>query len=128
MSAATSTNTNVAETVDSYLASLAEADGATRSTLLARAFIPECRYSDPHHDLAGYEAFDAAIVNVVTAYPGFRFQRTTGIDAHHEFVRFGWEFRGPDGSVPLAGMDVGVLANDGRLEAIVGFHGELPAA
>ena len=124
----TATSTSVAETVDTYLASLSEADATTRKALLARAFVPECRYSDPHHDLAGYEAFEGAIVNVVTQYPGFRFQRTTGVDAHYEFVRFGWEFRGPDGSVPLAGMDAGVLAGDGRLEAIVGFHGELPAA
>jgi hypothetical protein len=47
------------------------------------------------------------------------------IDSHHDQLRFAWQVVGPDGSVPVAGIDVGVLAPDGRLERITGFFGEL---
>ena len=33
----------------------------------------------------------------------------------------------PDGAVVVAGIDVGALADDGRLERITGFFGEAPA-
>ncbi len=62
-----------------------------------------------------------------THFPGHSFRRTTGIDAHHEFVRFGWELVGPDGAVAIAGYDVGELADDGRLRRITGFFGDPPA-
>ena len=34
---------------------------------------------------------------------------------------------GPDGTVAVSGIDVGELADDGRLRRITGFFGELPA-
>jgi hypothetical protein len=125
---ATATTTNVTETVDTYLRSLTEADPAQRPAMIARAWSPEGRYLDPHHDLAGYAAIEAAIAGVVAAYPGFAFRRTTTVDAHHECIRFGWEFTGPDGVAVLTGMDVGVLGGDGRLASITGFHGDLAPA
>jgi hypothetical protein len=61
-------------------------------------------------------------------YPGHRFRRASGIDAHHDHLRFAWELVTPDGTVALAGMDVGEVAGDGRLRRITGFFGELPTA
>lgn len=50
-----------------------------------------------------------------------------GVDTHHGHLRFAWELVGPDGQVAVAGVDVGELAEDGRLRRIVGFFGDLPA-
>jgi hypothetical protein len=68
----------------------------------------------------GQEGIDAMIEAVQARFPGYRFRRTSKIDAHHDRVRFSWEL-GPDGGAPLAGgLDVGVIA-DGRLRSITGF-------
>jgi hypothetical protein len=61
-------------------------------------------------------------------YPGHRFVRTSAVDAHHDVVRFTWELVGPDGTVAFGGLDVGQLADDGRLRRISGFIGDLAAA
>jgi hypothetical protein len=58
-------------------------------------------------------------------YPGHTFRRTSGIDAHHEHLRFSWDLVGPDGAVVLAGVDVGDISEDGRLQRITGFFGDL---
>jgi hypothetical protein len=59
-------------------------------------------------------------------YPGHRVRRTTGIDRHHDQLRFGWELFAPDGSITVAGLDVCDLAPDGRIQRITGFFGDLP--
>ena len=64
---------------------------------------------------------------VQAQYPGYKFRRTSGVDGHHDAVRFGWELFGPDGTVLVAGIDVGVLV-DGKLRSITGFFGDLPEA
>jgi hypothetical protein len=61
-------------------------------------------------------------------FPGHRFRRLSGIDAHHDLLRFAWELAAPDGTVTVAGIDVGAVAPDGRLRAITGFFGDLPQA
>ena len=43
-------------------------------------------------------------------FPDHEVRLTSGIDAHHELVRFSWQVVGPDGSVPVAGIDIGVEA------------------
>ena len=59
--------------------------------------------------------------------PGHRFRRASGVDAHHDRLRFAWELLAPGGEVVLAGLAVGKLAPDRRLRRITGFFGELPA-
>ena len=72
-------------------------------------------------------ALGAMVAAVQARFPGHRFYRTSGVDVHHDQVRFAWELRGPDGAVAAAGIDVGGLASDGRLSRITGFFGEVPA-
>ena len=59
-------------------------------------------------------------------YPAHTFRRTTGVDAHHTYARYGWELVAPDGTVAVAGTDVVTLDADGRIATIVGFFGDLP--
>ncbi len=117
---------DVAATVDTYLAMWNETDPERRAALIAEAWAPDARYADPMLEAEGYERLSELVAGVHAQLPGHRFRRTSGIDEHHGLVRFAWELATPDGAVAVAGLDVGVLAEDGRLRQIMGFFGELP--
>src|SRR3954471_16527697 len=119
---------DITTTVDTYLAMWNETDPDRRAEHIRRAWADDGRYVDPLQEAQGHAALGEMVASIHAHYAGHRFRRTSGVDAHHDEVRFGWELAAPDGSVPVAGVDVGVLAPDGRLQAIVGFFGELPAA
>jgi hypothetical protein len=115
-------------TVDAYLASLDEPDAATRADLVARAWAPDGRYTDPLQELNGHDELAAMQPVVQEHYAGARFRRTSGIDAHHDSIRFAWDLTYPDGTEVNAGIDVGRVGPDGKLTSIVGFFGALPEA
>lgn len=71
--------------------------------------------------MTGHDALAGMGAAIAAQYPGHRFRRTTAIDAHHNQLRFGWEFRGPDQTVVVAGVDIAELR-------ITGFFGPLAAA
>ena len=119
---------DVTSTVDTYLAMWNETDLARRAQLVARAWAGDGRYVDPMLEAEGHEALSAMVTGVQAKFPNHRFRRVSGVDVHHEELRFGWELTGPDGAVVVAGLDVGALAPDGRLRRITGFFGDLPAA
>ena len=48
------------------------------------------------------------------------------MDHHHDKVRFGWALLDAAGAVLIEGIDFGEVAEDGRLQKIVGFFGPLP--
>ncbi|HEX8802637.1 MAG TPA: nuclear transport factor 2 family protein [Acidimicrobiales bacterium] len=115
-------------TVDTYLAMWNETDADRRTDLVERAWVDDGRYVDPLLEAEGHTALHAMAAGVHEQFPGHRFRRTSGIDGHHDQVRFGWELAGPDGAVAVAGIDVGEVADDGRLRRITGFFGDLPGA
>jgi hypothetical protein len=118
----------LAVVVDAYLDGLNETDAARRAELIASAWAADGRFLDPLLDARGHEALAAMVGDIQALYPGHRFARTSGIDTHHDKVRFSWEMRGPDGSLTVAGLDIAELADDGRLRTVTGFFGDLPAA
>jgi SnoaL-like protein len=118
--------TNTATVVDDYLAALSEGDAASRARLVSRAWDEDGRFVDPLLDVRGHEAIGDIAVAVREQFPGHTFRRTSGIDVHHDRVRFTWALVGPDGAVALSGIDVGEVAEDGRLRQIVGFFGDVP--
>jgi hypothetical protein len=75
----------------------------------------------------GHATLAAMVGGVQAKFPGHRFRRRSGVDTHHDQLRFAWDLVSPDGSVVVAGIDVGALAADGRLQRIAGFFGEAPA-
>jgi hypothetical protein len=121
-------STEVNTVVDAYLASLGETDPGRRAALIEKAWTPNGRYVDPARDITGKAAMEETIAGVQQHTPGVSFRRTSAVDVHHEYLRFSWDMVAPDGSVALVGIDVGTLADDGRLSSICGFFGELPAA
>jgi hypothetical protein len=118
---------DVTKTVDAYVATWNETDPAKRLETIRTAWTDEGHYVDPLMESKGHEGLSAMIEGVQAQFPGHRIRRTSGVDLHHTLIRFGWELVGDDGTVAVAGLDVGVLADDGRLSRIAGFLGDLPA-
>ena len=115
------------EIVDAYGAAWNEPDEAKRRALLERAWADDGAYTDPQSNVAGREALIALIGGMHSQMPGARIEATSGVDVHHDKLRFAWKFASGDGSMMIDGIDFGELADDGRLKTIVGFWGEPPA-
>jgi hypothetical protein len=112
--------------VDTYLAMWNEEDAAKRAEHIERAWAPDGRYVDPLLEAEGHDALSDMVASVHAHYPGHRFRRRSGIDTHHDELRFAWDLTAPDGSTTVAGVDIATLAGDGRLQRLTGFFGELP--
>ena len=119
---------DVSTMVDTYLAMWNETDAARRSEIIAHAWTRDGRYVDPLLEAEGYAALSDMVTGVQARFPGHHFRRISGVDIHHDQLRFAWELAAPDGAVVVAGIDVGALAPDGRLRRITGFFGNLPEA
>lgn len=124
----TTTVPDMATAIDRYFAMLNETDADRRAELAAQAWTDDGRYVDPLTLVEGPAAIAEMVGAAQAQFPGQRFARTSGIDAHHSVVRFSWELAADDGTVSVAGLDVGVVADDGRLSRIAGFFGPLPEA
>lgn len=126
----TTTNTEIipdhTATVDAYLAWWNATDQERRAALTAEVWTEDAAYYDPMFEAAGHEALSDMAAGVQAQFPGQRFTRTSGVDEHHGLVRFGWELGDGAGTVTVAGIDIGIVARDGRLNRIAGFFGPLP--
>ena len=114
-------------TVDTYLAAWNETDPAARARLVEEAWTPDATYLDPMLEAQGHAGIAEMAGTIQAAYPGHVFRRTTQVDGHHDLVRFGWELVAPDGTLTVAGIDVAELAEDGRLQHVRAFFGDLTA-
>jgi hypothetical protein len=113
--------------VDAWLIAYGEADVVRRNALIAETWSADGRLVDPPFEGTGHTELSGLVDVVLTHYAGHTFRRTTKVDAHHEFARYGWELVGPDGTVAVAGTDVVRFAADGKLAGVVGFFGALDA-
>ena len=120
--------TDITNTVDTYLSAWSEPDPARRAELIASVWTEDGRLVDPPLSGEGHDGISDMAEVLQQHYAGHRFRRTSGIDAHHDHLRFAWELVGPDGQVALTGLDVAQVTEDGRLRRVTGFFGELPAA
>jgi hypothetical protein len=128
---ATSTTTidmaDLTAVVDAWLTAYAEPDLAVRQALIAQTWTTDGKLVDPPFEGSGHQELSGLADVVLTHYAGHTFRRTTKVDAHHGFARYGWELVGADGTVAVAGLDVIRLADDGKLAGAVGFFGPLEA-
>ena len=113
--------------IDTYLAMWNETGSKRRAQLIEQAWAGNGHYVDPMFEAEGYAALAEMVAEVQAKFPGHRFRRRSGVDTHHNQLRFTWDLMSPDGTVIVAGIDVGALAADGRLQRITGFFGEAPA-
>ena len=123
----TNTTRHITSTVDTYISMWNEEDAARRAQQIEQAWVESGVYTDPLHEAEGYDGLNAMVEALHAGYPGYRFRRSTGVESHHDSVRFGWEFLKPDGTLHVAGTDIGTVAPDGRLHSIAGFFGDPPA-
>ncbi|MEY2582452.1 MAG: hypothetical protein QOE09_2301 [Ilumatobacteraceae bacterium] len=119
---------NTDTTIDQHLQAYAMADVDRRTALIAGAWNSEGELLDPPLEGRGHAEIGALADVVLTHYAGHRFVRTTAVDSHHGFARYGWELAGPDGSVAVSGIDVAQFDQAGKLLRIVGFFGPLESA
>jgi hypothetical protein len=120
--------TDLTTAIDTYLAAWNETDPAQRAELIGQVWATDGRLIDPPLASEGHAGISDHIAALHAQFPGHRFRRASGVDAHHDYLRVAWELVGPDGSVALAGMDVGEFNANGRLQRVTGFFGPLPAA
>jgi hypothetical protein len=114
-------------TVDTYLRAWTEPDAGRRAALIESAWCADGRLVDPPLTAEGHAGISDLAAALQAQFPGHTFRRVSGVDAHHDQLRFAWELVGPDGAVALTGLDVGEVAPDGRLVRIAGFFGDVPA-
>lgn len=105
-----------------------ETDPSARAAALAATWTADASYRDPLLAAEGYEALNAMIAAVHAQYPGHRFGLTSAIDRYPGRARWGWSLAGPDGTPIVTGLDVAVLAEDGRLRMVTGFFDDTAGA
>jgi hypothetical protein len=118
---------DVTKTIDGYFSMWNELDHDRRNGLAAAAWTQDGYYSDPVAEGTGPEGISAMVGGLQSHYPDHRIELASGLDLHHDSVRFAWKLVGPDGGTVVAGIDVGQLSADGRLARITGFFGDVAA-
>jgi hypothetical protein len=117
----------ITEVVTQYMAAWNEPDDASRQALLEQCWSDGGIYLDPTVSLSGRDALGRHIVTVQARRPGARLEFMSGIDVHHNVVRFLWRLVHADGTSGDTSIDFGEVGPDSRLVKIVGFFGAAPA-
>jgi hypothetical protein len=122
-------STNTTERiVDAHLAAYCEPNPTARQAAIGQLWNQLGRLVDPPFEAAGHDGIAGQAAMVVSQFPGHRFERTTAIDEHHGFARYGWRLVNASGAVAAEGIDVLEFDVDGRIGRVVGFFGAQPAA
>src|SRR6202023_503353 len=99
-----------------------------RRTLVAQPWSEDGSYVGPSRQGIGHDAIDAIIAIAQERSPGWRMGLASGIDAHHDYVRFTWTAGGTaDAPLFAKGTVFAKLAADGRLQSVIGFTDAAPA-
>ena len=114
--------------VDVYLAAWSEPDPEKRRPLIKKCWAKGGTYTDPMSDVSGRQGLEETIAGFHKQMPGGAIVLAGGIDEHHGRIRFAWALKAADGSMPVKGIDIGQLEEDGRLAGILGFWDNPPAA
>jgi hypothetical protein len=121
----TTTTTSMTDTIDQHLQAYAMPDADRRNALVIANWNVDGELLDPPLEGRGHAEISALTDVVLTHYAGHRFERTTMVDAHHGFARYGWDLVGPDGTSAVSGIDIVQFDDAGKLLRVVGFFGPL---
>jgi hypothetical protein len=119
-----STNGQIVELVDRYIAMWNETDAGRRRGLIAEIWAEGASYLDPMLSGEGREGIDAMVRAVHEKYPGHRFRRTSDVNAHHDRAQFAWELAPEGGPTLVKGVDFATLSSEGGLKTVTGFFTE----
>ncbi|MCW5622214.1 MAG: nuclear transport factor 2 family protein [Burkholderiales bacterium] len=112
--------------VTDYCAAWSEPEPARRLALLQKTWAEKGTYTDPTAIVEGRDALHQHIGKFFEQFPGAKIVLSSGVDVHHDKLRFGWQLVAGDGSIALEGMDYGELDENGLIQRIVGFFGPMP--
>jgi hypothetical protein len=115
-----------ADIVTRYLAIWNETDAAQRRALIAATWTEDAHYHDPLMQGDGHAGIEALVQGAQQQFPGYRFRQLGAVDGHQRYLRFAWELGPNDGPAPIAGSDVALLADDGRIARVIGFLDRVP--
>ena len=110
--------------VEAFVQAWNEADVTARRQLLEQTWADDGVYADPDGTIEGRDALLADIA--AFRERGTRVELTSGVDAYGRHFRFTWATRNAAGAVVKEGLDVGQLADDGRIMSIIAIFGPLP--
>jgi len=119
---------NANEAVVRYLAAWNEPDAKRRRELVAKAWTDDGTYVDAAREGRGHDSLDAMIATAQGHFPGYRLHLASGIETHHDYLRFSWVAGGTaDAPLYIKGTDFVVVGGDGRIKSVVGFVDAAPA-
>jgi hypothetical protein len=119
---------NVNEAVVRYLKAWSERDAERRRDLVAQTFTEDGTYIDRVREGRGHDGIDAMIAKAQGQFPGYSLHLASGIEAHHDYVRFSWVAGGTaEAPLYIKGTDFAVITDDGRLKSVIGFTDAAPA-
>jgi SnoaL-like domain len=111
--------------VQRYIDTWNATDATRRRALVGETFTDDAVYTDPLASVSGHAGIEQLIAGAQAQFAGHQFSLASGVDAHHDQVRFTWQL-GPEGAdPPVVGFDVAVL-EDGRIRAVYGFLDKVP--
>jgi hypothetical protein len=113
--------------IDSHLAAYGDPDSTRRAAVVQRIWAAGGQLIDPPLAATGHAQINQQADQLLSQFPGHRFARSSGIDAHHGTARYAWKLIGPAGAVVLEGIDIAQVDAQGRLTQVIGFFGPLPA-
>jgi hypothetical protein len=112
--------------IDRYCAAWSEPEPARRAELLASVWAADATVTDPTIHVAGAAGLLAHIGDMRSKLRGIRVVRTTRLDHHHNYARFGWRAIESGGNALPEGLDVVAFTADGsKIESVIGFFGPL---
>ena len=118
---------DTAEKVKKYAAAWNEADTTHRDALLAACWADNGIYVDPNVEILGRENLSRHIAKVQMGRPGAHLEFMSGIETHHNVLRFPWRLVHADATFGDTSIDVGEIGPDGRLIKMIGFFGPPPS-
>lgn len=82
-------------------------------------------FADPANYIHGIGAFEQMVRDFRVKYPESLVKRTSGLDSHNRRYRYSWEIYVGE-MILVKGFDVATLNENGLIERIDGFFGDLP--
>jgi hypothetical protein len=116
----------VDDAIGAYFEAWNETDPGQRRALLEQAVTSDAELVEPSGRWRGIDGLSERIGNYLASAPGTRVVPASGVDAHHDLVRYAWSVVDGDGREIIDGLDVAQRAEDGRLMRVAMFHGPLP--
>jgi hypothetical protein len=114
------------EVVRRYCAAWNESGATLRYEMLRGVWSSGGVYVDPTVQVSGIHSLVAYIGVAMARNPGSKIAMTSGVDAHHGQIRFGWSRIQEDGTPISGGIDFAELSEEGTLLRVIGFLGDLP--